>query len=219
VAWKESGGFAGTYSPNAAFVQTVVQLAAGTTYTIKLVWKSNTADPGTIWAGAGPINTAYSPTRLTAIVHPTAANLISSIVSTKQYTLTNNDGTTWSNVDYTIFGIAVPVANKVAVISGNADLWTSSTGYNQDIGIGINGDSYPTEHIDWKESGGYAGTYSPNAAFVETVLSMAGGTTTHEIILVWKANKPDPGSIWAGAGPIGGQYSPTRLTVFFPPAE
>jgi hypothetical protein len=67
-AWKESGGFAGTFLPNAAFVQTIVPLVAGTTYTIKLQWKANKAGASTIWAGAGPIATKFSPTRLSALL-------------------------------------------------------------------------------------------------------------------------------------------------------
>jgi hypothetical protein len=65
VGWKESGGFAGTFSPNAAFVQTVIPLKGATTYTVVLEWKANHATIGTIYAaaGAGP---AFSPTRLTA---------------------------------------------------------------------------------------------------------------------------------------------------------
>jgi len=72
--------------------------------------------------------------------------------------------------------------------------------------------------VAWKESGGFAGTFSPNAASVETVLWLEAGTQ-YTVRLVWKANKSDPRTIWAGAGPFGGQYSATRLTVVFPPAE
>jgi hypothetical protein len=43
VAWKESGGFAGTYSPNAAFVQTVFHMMAGTTYTSSCSGRPTTA--------------------------------------------------------------------------------------------------------------------------------------------------------------------------------
>jgi hypothetical protein len=65
--WKESGGFAGTFSPNAAYLQIVVSLKANTPYSIQLLWKTNIAAPATatIYAGAGPIGGAYSPTRLT----------------------------------------------------------------------------------------------------------------------------------------------------------
>jgi hypothetical protein len=69
--WKESGGFAGTFSPNAAHVETVVPLVAGTAYTIKLVWKTNKPGTSTIAAGAGPINSKFSPTRLSAWLIPT----------------------------------------------------------------------------------------------------------------------------------------------------
>ena len=62
-AWKESGGFAGTFSPNAAFVQTVIPVTGGQAYTARLVWKTNKADSGSIYAGAGPIGTASSAAR------------------------------------------------------------------------------------------------------------------------------------------------------------
>lgn len=90
---------------------------------------------------------------------------------------------------------------------GNADLWTSSAGYNQDIGIAVD-----SAVIAWKESGGFAGTFSPNAAYVQGTIGIEPGHT-YVVELVWKANVPDPGSIWAGAGPIAGRYSPTRLTA------
>ncbi len=65
LAWKESGGFAGTYSPNAAFVQATYQMNATHAYVFKVKWKTNNLAPGTTIlaaAGGGPI---YSPTRLT----------------------------------------------------------------------------------------------------------------------------------------------------------
>jgi len=44
----------------------VIPMNGGTTYTIKLRWKTNKAASGaTIWAGAGPIGTQYSPSSLT----------------------------------------------------------------------------------------------------------------------------------------------------------
>jgi hypothetical protein len=68
VAWKESGGFAGTFSPNAALVMTDLHLQAGNTYTVSLVWKANRAMPsGGIYAGAGPVNASFSPTSLQAV--------------------------------------------------------------------------------------------------------------------------------------------------------
>jgi hypothetical protein len=67
VAWKESGGWAGTYSPNAAFVTTDLHLQAGNTYTVWVVWKANKPGGSTIYAGAGPIGTRYSATSLQAV--------------------------------------------------------------------------------------------------------------------------------------------------------
>jgi hypothetical protein len=64
LAWKESGGVKGAFSPNAAFVQGVMQLTAGNSYTFLLEWKTNHACACTIYAGAGPA-APYSPTSLT----------------------------------------------------------------------------------------------------------------------------------------------------------
>jgi len=87
-----------------------------------------------------------------------------------------------------------------------------SAGVNQDVGIFVSGGAYGTGTlVAWKESGGYAGTFSPNAAFVHTVLSLAGGTT-YTVTLEWKANKNTAGTIYAAAGG-GPTYSPTRLTA------
>jgi hypothetical protein len=213
AAWKESGGFAGTFSPNAAFVQTVVTLNAGTTYTVKLRWKTNRPAAGTtIYAGAGPIGSQYSPTRLTAQLTPVGAGP-STAVSTQQYTLANSDGSTWVDMDPTTLSLTItPSATSVAVLSANADLFTGSAGYNQDLGIDVNGSI-----AAWKESGGFAGTFSPNAAFVQTVVTLNAGTT-YTVKLRWKTNRPAAGTtIYAGAGPIGSQYSPSRLTALLVP--
>ena len=60
------GGFNGTFSPNAAYVQSPFVMSAGTTYRFSLKWKTNRNAPGvTIFIGAGT-GPSYSPTRLTA---------------------------------------------------------------------------------------------------------------------------------------------------------
>src|SRR5205807_1577426 len=117
VAWKESGGNAGTFSPNAAFVQAVVALAAATTYTVKLQWKTNNATD-----------------------------------------------------------------NHVVTVSGSVDGAADLL-------------------LAWKESGGFAGTFSPNAAFVQDVFALASGHT-YVFKLKWKTNKPQPAGygVRAGAG-------------------
>jgi hypothetical protein len=142
-------------------------------------------------------------------------------VSPQQYTLSNSDGVTWEDMDGSALSLTItPKQNSLAVMTGNSDLWTSEAGYNQDIGIAVNGGSYPTtpgQPEAWKESGGYEGTYSPNAAFVQTVLPLVAGTA-YTIRLQWKSNKNAAGArIWAGAGPINGRFSPTRLTVLLVP--
>ncbi|MGD0834063.1 MAG: glycosyl hydrolase family 18 protein [Candidatus Dormibacteria bacterium] len=213
AAWKESGGSAGTYSPNAAYVETVYPMSAGTAYTVDLVWKTNkTAIGVTVAAGAGPIGSAFSPTQLTAAVLP--AGTLSS-ASTAQYSLANNDGSSWQEIDSgKLAETFSPSMNEDAVISANADLWTENAGYNQDLGIFVSEDGAPARLLAWTETGGLSGTYSPSAAYVETVLPVTVGNT-YAFSLDWKTNRAAPGAtIHAGAGPIGGAFSPTRITVY-----
>jgi hypothetical protein len=213
--WKESGGYAGTYSPNAAAVNGMLAVSKGVTYTLRLQWKANRPDSGTILAGAGPIAGAYSPTRLSLWVVPTGGARMDA-VSNQQYALTNNDGSTWSDMDATNLKLLItPANNCVATLSANADLWTANAGINQDLGIQVSSTlgTYTADRVGWKESGGFAGTFSPNAASVQTLFPMNSGIT-YAVKLVWKANRTASGaSIFAGAGPVGSKYSPTRLTV------
>jgi len=219
--WKESGGFAGTFSPNAAFVQTVVPVVHGVAYTASLVWKANKSDAGTIVAGAGPIATSFSPTRLT--VQLVASTQALKKATAVQYSLTGSDGSTWVDMDSTNLAIqfTTPATGTyTAFVSGNVDLWTASVGFNQDIGVSMSGGAFPTvanQPEAWKESGGFAGTFSPNAAFVQVPLALAA-STTYTAKLKWKVNRPDSGSIFAGAGPIATHFSPTALTVILVPS-
>jgi hypothetical protein len=214
VGWKESGGSAGTYSPNAAFAQAVVPVSAGHTYTARLVWKTNKPDAGMIAAGAGPINGAFSETCLDLRLVPGAVTKS----STTQYALANSDGATWQPIDATNLAATVtPTASGVEVITGNADLWTAAAGYNQDIGLFVSVNGGTDQLVGWKESGGFAGTFSPNAAFVESTWPVSSGST-YKFTLKWKASKSAIGAtIYAGAGPINGAYSQTRLTAEFEP--
>jgi hypothetical protein len=213
VAWKESGGFGGTFSPNAAFVQTVIPLKGGTAYTATLVWKANHATTGTLFIAAGARPPAFSPTRLTAeLVPATDANLrIAS--STNQYALAASDGSAWVDMDPGILTIPfTPAASGSALLSVNADLWTQNAGLNQDLGISVSGGAFGAGQIvGWKESGGFAGTFSPNAAYVQTVVQLIAGTP-YVIKVRWKANHATGGTIQAGAG-LGPQFSPTGLVV------
>ena len=219
AAWKESGGFAGTFSPNAAFVETVYPMTGGTTYTVQIVWKTNKAAIGaTIAAGAGPIGSSFSPTRLTADVLPSSG--YQSVVSTQQYSSVNSNGSTWSELDAThlVTTAFAPSSAVSEVVSGNADLWTANAGYNQDLGIEVSVNGATPVLVAWKESGGFAGTFSPNAAFVQAVYPMTAGNS-YVFSLWWKTNKPSSGTIFVGAGPIGSAFSPTRLTSYLLPAD
>src|SRR6202011_3873828 len=120
-AWKESGGFAGTFSPNAGMVQTVVSLTHGVTYTVKAQWKTNkNASGATIVAGAGPIGGRFSPTSMIIPLFPAGANPYEAI-SSAQYNLTNSNGTTWQSMDVTNLSVSVtPTSACLATVSGNS---------------------------------------------------------------------------------------------------
>ena len=224
VAWKESGGFSGTFSPNAAFVQGVVTLKGPdlntglvTTYSLRLVWKTNRPAAGaTIYAGAGPIDGRYSPTRMTAELlnfpGPNGNPWVGS--TTAQPSLADSNGVTWEPIDSTNLSVAVTVGGPYRLlVRANADLWTERSGYNQDLGIFISINGGPDQLLAWKESGGGAGSFSPNAAAVQAAYSIGPGS--YRLTLKWKTNRPATGvTIHAGAGPWSAQYSPTNLIAW-----
>ncbi|TMD19760.1 MAG: twin-arginine translocation signal domain-containing protein [Chloroflexi bacterium] len=143
-------------------------------------------------------------------------NALFTAVSTSQYQLVS-DGVSWIDMDAANLKLTItPTFECQAVLSASADLWTSFAGLNQDIGISVSGGVYPTtagQPEGWKESGGFAGTFSPNAAGVQAIVPLAAGIA-YTVKIVWKTNKPASGhTIAAGAGPISGKFSPTRLTA------
>ena len=212
IAWKESGGFAGTFSPNAAYLQTMFAMSAGHTYVFTLKWKTNKPASGaTIYAGAGNLPT-ISPTSMTAVVLPGVLNAATSSVANTQYHLQNSDGATFVAIDATNLKVDVtPAASTSAIVGANLDLFTASAGFNQDVAIFVAVDAGAPSLLAWKESGGFAGTFSPNAAFVQATYAMTTGHTYH-FFIYWKTNKSGSSTIYAGAGNLP-TISPSRLTV------
>jgi hypothetical protein len=209
-AWKESGGPA-VMSPNAAFVQAPLAVLGGTPYTARLQWKANHPTGGTIWAGAG--NGKFSPTSIAVVLVPSPAGGAGAS-STAQYPLANSDGGTWTPLDMTNLKLTLtPSANTNYLLTGNADLWTNTLGYGQDVGVMISGGVFGSGTLlAWQESGA-AGTLSPNAAYVFGDVPLVA-STTYTVWLVWKTNHAAPGvTIYVGAGPIGTKFSPTWLTA------
>jgi endoglucanase len=210
VAWKESGGFAGTFSPNAAFAKATYPVSSGHTYVFKLKWKANRNAMGaTIFAGAG--SGTFSQTSLFVGGIAAGANPYSA-VSTSQYGLANSNGTTWQPIDAALNVTVAPGADTNSILGGNIDLWTANAGFNQDIGIFVSDNAGADALLAWKESGGFAGTFSPNAAFVQATYHMTSGHT-YVFKLKWKTNKNASGAtIYAAAGGPA-PFSATRLVV------
>src|ERR1700730_8859589 len=94
-----------------------------------------------------------------------------------------------------------PPTNQLAAPRANAGGFTDTAGHNQDIGIFVSDNGVDnTTPLAWKESGGFAGTFSPNAAYVQALYNLTGGHT-YVFKLKWKANKNAPGvGIYASAG-------------------
>jgi len=138
-------------------------------------------------------------------------------VSSSQYRRAGSDGAHWLELDPTNLSLLItPPADCLALLGGSADLWTATAGYNQDLGIAVSGGAYPTvagQPGAWKESGGRVATYSPNAAFVQSVLPLAAGVP-YRATLQWKTNRPagPTAAIFAGAGAVA-PYSPTSLVA------
>src|SRR4029077_6616889 len=201
----------GTTAPNGATVSATHAFASAGSLTVNV-----SIGPRTY---SGVSASCTLPATITGPVYTTA--------SPSQYQLPNSDGSTWQPIDATHLTLKItPAANSTAILSANADLWTQNAGINQDIGIAVSGGQYPTmagQPEAWKESGGFAGTFSPNAAYLQTAIPVNGGKP-YTITLVWKANKPATGAtIMAGAGPlfvppsvpappVTPSYSPVRLT-------
>ena len=215
-AWHESGGYAGTYSPNAAFVQETCGMSANTTYTVTLQWKSNKPMQSSsgIYIGAGPSSGSfYSPTSLYGVLEP-GTSAWTGASSASQYSLSGSDGQTWHGVGGQLQKTFTASQNCVAHITANADLWTATGGVNQDLGIAVAQAGQPESVVAWHESGGFAGTFSPNAAFVQASVPLSAGAA-YTISLEWKSNKPmSPNDrIYMGAGSSGTSYSPATLIV------
>ncbi|HKV29389.1 MAG TPA: hypothetical protein VJT14_00050, partial [Candidatus Dormibacteraeota bacterium] len=218
ATWKESGGFGGTFSPNAAFAQGYFQIDPNTAYDVVLAAKANIADRYPIVIGAGPIGNAYSPTTLTVIVMPN--NVGGQSLDFGGLRLDNSDGHTWYPMDAAtvLVGGAHSTVDCVMILGANSDLWTVSNGFNQDLAIVQVTGTGPNDQqvLAWKESGGYAGAFSPNAAYVEAVVQISANVQ-YNFALRWKQNRPGTNSIHAGAGPwpkppAFGEHSPTGFS-------
>ena len=133
-------------------------MTAGNSYVFSLWWKTNKPSSGTIFVGAGPIGSAFSPTRLTSYLLPadSAPDQWATAVSTQQYSSVNSNGSTWAEMDPTNLAtpaIAIGSGGTVetVLVSGNADLWTANSGYNQDLGIFVSVNGGAPTLVAWKE--------------------------------------------------------------------
>lgn len=211
VSWKENTDSMANI-PRGTAVHAVAALKAGIVYAVRLQWRTNGPD---IDIGAGPNRKGVPPTWLTAEVIPgDSLTAVSTASTTQQYALTGSDGKTWKDIDpASRLTLHIrPSSNSTAILVGSADLFASSTGYSQDLGISVNG-----QVAAWKESQGGLPN-APEATLVHAAIPLKGGVT-YTISLQWRAGKPYTGTMRAGAGPSGGKYSPSWLTAELIPAS
>jgi hypothetical protein len=204
VVWKESGG-AISFRPNPVSMETACTFRQGTTYTVQLVWKSNLNTSATIYAGAGA--GPYSSTVISASLTPASGQLVQANSSTSQYATSS---TSWTEINHANLTTTVTfTSTTTARLSAAADLFVSPAGPNADLGICVvTGTGSCSGAVAWQEAGG-SSSFQPMASAVQTLYNFSAGTYT--VGLVWKASAA--GTIYAGAGPIAGQYSPTMLLI------
>src|SRR5207247_11151906 len=113
------------------------------------------------------------PTRRTAMRGPSRAHAATTAVQKTQYHLQTSDGANWVAIVGPNLQFALtPAADGTAVLGANVDLWTANAGYNQDIGIFVRDNAGAETIVGWKESGGFAGTFSPTAAYLQTTYAV-----------------------------------------------
>jgi hypothetical protein len=153
-------------------------------------------------------NNGWAPVQPGATYVGTPGTSLFTATTNQQYHLTGSNGSTWVNIDSTNLVLSfTPTFNALGILSANSSLWTDHGGYNQDLGIFVNGVLH-----SWQENGG-TNTFSPNAAFVHGVYGSFLRGTSYTVELRWKTNIADPFTIYAGAGSASTGFSPTRVTV------
>src|SRR5207302_886555 len=157
-----AGPVGGHFSPTSLLVQT---LASGTTYcavstpqyslqrSADTTSQPRDAAATSSYAAAGPLGGHFSPTSL-LVQTLTSGTTPYGAVSTQQYPLSHSDGMTWQPVDAALMVTVTPGADTNSVLGANADLFTNTAGYNQDIGIFVSDNGGADQMLAWKESGG-----------------------------------------------------------------
>ena len=214
VAWKEGGGVAAGYSPNAVYVLATIPVTHGVAYSVRLKWKTNRPAPGvTVHAGAGTAQAGFSPSRLTARLLAAGHATPAAVAALQSLSPAAVD---WRPLDPTHLVVTVhPNVDSVALVLANLDLWTENPGINQDVALTVSTNGAAARQLAWKESGGAAG-YSPNGALLMASLPLTAGAS-YTFQLSWKANQAGGSGIHAGAGTSATGFSPTDLQVLLTP--
>lgn len=208
VAWKESGGSA-VYAPDGVLVTGSYAMQAGPSYVVTLKWKTNVPTSGSVFAGAGT-GSPYSPTSLIVLETASTDTPPTQAASTTQYSLSNSDGSTWTDIDSsTLAQTITPTTDVLAVITGTMDLFAFGN-INQDVAVTVVQGSTTTV-AGWTESGGQQSD-DPIASYVQSTFLMTHGVT-YTVKLQWKSNVAmQSGQVmYDGAGT--NPYSPTTLSV------
>ena len=219
LVWKEGGGRS-AYAPASVAAQTPYTMQKGMTYNVVLEWKTNVTQPSgsSIQAGAGA-GPAFSPTTLTAVLTPSAKNLVASASSTGAIQFTTSS-TSWVVMDNSVTTTFTAPNNGNALLSASADVFASTVGTAQDVGICVAQASHLTAGcgngtvVAWEENGG-AASYMPIAARVDASSAVSSGTQ-YTVGIVWRASASN--QILAGAGPSA-PFSPSSVIVQMSPTS
>ena len=239
LGWKEAGGYT-NFKPAAVYVQAPAALSGGTTYTVQVRWRTNTAMAVgnflQVGAGNGP---TYSPTTLSAQLTPSSPALTAGVTNASpsglnigyasaQATTTSLSWVLWHDSNgsgvSTTFTTPSNLGNLNALVTASLDTFTGVDGTNQDIGLCfVQGSSTSacSAPVASEESAG-SNAYKPIAGQVQYEPSALTANTAYTVALMWKAGASTPQTIYGGAGGSSGgvgYYSPSSIVVQMSPTS
>jgi hypothetical protein len=159
-------GFAGTFSPNAAFVQR--RSRPFTASRTPGLWKTNAADPAP-FAGAGPFAGSFAHGHGVAYCRRRRFTRNGDHAEFSPAARFSN----WQDVDAANLSLSFTPRWSRTAVSGNADHPGQRPGFNQDIGVALSGASFPSVGATPRHGRRAAALrhLQPNAAFVQAPIA------------------------------------------------